>query len=73
MLATIEAELREGRIVPLELDQLPQSGKLLLTILSERKIKPDWNTVRRLLGWLKIDVDIVQWQKEIRDDWESRR
>ena len=72
MLTTIEAELVEGKIIPLEPDKLPKSGKLLLTILPESKKQPDWVRVRQLLGWLKSDVDSVEWQKEIRDEWEHR-
>ena len=67
-----EAIVKEGKIYPLEPDKLPREGKLLLIVLNEESIRADPETIRALLGSLKIDVDSVQWQRHIRSEWDSR-
>jgi hypothetical protein len=67
---TIEAEIREGQVYLATPEKLPKSGKALLIVLDDERLKPDPESIRPLLGWLKRDVDAVQWQKEIRDEWD---
>lgn len=68
----IEAVVKEGKIYPVEPEKLPRDGKLLLIILDEKNIQPDPARISRLLGWLKSDVDSVQWQQKIRSEWNNR-
>jgi len=69
---TIEAVVKEGIIYPMEPKKLPREGKLLLIVLDEKEIQPDTKKISRLLGWLKSDVDSVQWQQQIRSEWDKR-
>jgi hypothetical protein len=71
--STIEAVVRGGKIYPLEPDKLPREGKLLLIVLNEEKnIQADPERIRNLIGSLKMDIDSVQWQRNIRSEWDSR-
>ena len=72
MYTTIEAELKNGRVVPTGPDRLPESGRVLVVILPTPSPKTDWQEVRKSLGWLHTDVDPAQWQREQRGEWESR-
>ena len=67
---TIEAEIREGRIYLATPEKLPKSGKALLIVLDEEKPKLDPESIRPLLGWLNSEIDSVQWQRRIRDEWD---
>jgi hypothetical protein len=67
---TIEAEIREGQIYLATPEKLPKSGKALLIVLDDERPKLDPESVRPLLGWLKTEIDAVQWQKSIRDEWD---
>jgi hypothetical protein len=67
---TIEAEIREGRIYLATPEKLPKSGKALLIVLGEERPKIDPESIRSLLGWLKSDVNAVEWQRSIRDEWD---
>jgi hypothetical protein len=69
---TIEAEIREGRIYLATPEKLPKSGKALLIVLDDERLRLDSESIRPLLGWLKRDVDAVKWQKEIRDEWDRQ-
>ena len=51
---------------------MPREGKLLLIVLDEKDIQPDTERISGLLGWLKSDVDSVQWQQQIRSEWDKR-
>jgi hypothetical protein len=51
---------------------LPREGKLLLIVLDEKEIQPDTEKICSLLGWLKSDVDSVQWQQQVRSEWDKR-
>lgn len=72
MYEVIEAEVQEGHIVPYEPERLPKSGRVLLLILPEERKRSEPEKIRQLLGWLKTDIDALQWQKSIRDEWEDR-
>lgn len=67
---TIEAEIREGRIYLATPEKLPKSGKALLIVLGEEMPKVDPESLRPLLGWLKSDIDAVEWQEKTRDEWD---
>jgi hypothetical protein len=69
---TIEAVVREGKIYPLEPDKLPREGKLLLIVLNEERIQPDPEKIKALLGSMKMDIDSIQWQRNIRSEWDNR-
>ncbi|MFO7740048.1 MAG: hypothetical protein R6V46_16335 [Desulfatiglandaceae bacterium] len=69
---TMEADVRDGKIYPREPDKLPREGKLLLIVLNEESIQPDPERIKNLIGSLKMDIDSVQWQKNIRSEWDSR-
>jgi hypothetical protein len=70
--STIEAVVREGKIYPLEPDKLPREGKLLLIVLNEEEIQADPESIKSLIGSLKLDIDSVQWQRDIRSEWDDR-
>ena len=72
MYATMEADIRKGRVVPLEPKRLPKSGRALLIILSQPAQKSQWKPVRARLGWLRPSEDPVKWQRQIRDEWNGR-
>lgn len=69
---TIEAKIKNGKIIPLEPDKLPRSGRLLLTILPEVSKKPDWRRIKTMLGRLETETDPGEWQSKLRDDWNHR-
>jgi len=70
--STTEAVVKEGKIYPLEPDKLPREGKLLLIVLNDENIQADPEKIRNLLGSLKMDIDSVQWQRNIRSEWDGR-
>lgn len=67
---TIEAEIREGQLYLSEPGKLPKTGKALLILLNEEKAKPDPESICSLLGWLHTEIDAVQWQRGIRNEWD---
>jgi hypothetical protein len=72
MKRTIEADIREGKIHPRDPDKLPRKGKLFLIVLNEESIQLDPERMKNLIGSLKMDIDFVQWQRNIRSEWDSR-
>ena len=36
----------------------------------KKKRKPDWNKIKRCIGHFGGDIDPVEWQRQIRDEWE---
>ena len=73
MYPTIEAEIRNGKILLHEPSRLPESGHALLIILDKPNVRNEWKKVRRQLGWLKTDIDPAKWQSRDRDDWQDRK
>jgi hypothetical protein len=69
---TMEAEIDHGRIIPKEPEKLPQTGQALITVLEACRTKPDWAKIQPLLGTLKTDIDVVAWEREIREEWNER-
>ena len=75
MYTTLEATVKNGRVIPVESGRLPKTGKALIVLLAEPANKPGkqvWKTVRKSLGWLKPAVDAAVWQREIRSEWDRR-
>ena len=72
MYSTIEADIRKGRIVPLEPDRVPNSGHALIVLLKGPVKRASWRKVRSTLGWLKLGTDPEQWQRAARSEWEKR-
>ena len=68
----IEAVIKEGRIYPNEPERLPKEGKLLLIVLDEKKTKPTPEIMEHLLGWLDTKQKGVDWQKQVRSEWDHR-
>jgi predicted DNA-binding antitoxin AbrB/MazE fold protein len=58
MMQTVWAEVREGRVVPLESIQLPEGARVLVTILSEE----DDNRF-----WLQVS------QESLADVWDNEQ
>ena len=69
---TIEGRIEEGRIIPLEPDRLPSSGRVLLTVLSPTSRKPDFDRIKPWLGSLKTELDAAEWQRASRAEWDTR-
>ena len=68
---TIEAKIEQGRIIPLEPDRLPSSGRVLLTVLSPGGCRPDWGRIKPLLGSLKTELEATEWQRTSRAEWDT--
>lgn len=69
---TIEGRIDHGHIVALEPAKLPQSGRVLVTLIDGEPRRPDLTKIKSGLGSLKTDVDVVEWQRGIRSDWDRR-
>jgi hypothetical protein len=72
MYATVEADIKKGRIVPLEPERIPSSGHALIVLLDNPGRKASWNRVRGTLGWLDMRTDPCAWQRSIRSEWDGR-
>ncbi len=71
MYATIEADIKNGRVVGRETQALPSTAHVLITWLKQPvEKKPDWSTIQPLLGKLKLRCDSVKWQRKIRSEWD---
>jgi hypothetical protein len=71
MYATMEADIRKGRIIPLEPEKIPKSGRVLLVLMGKVSAAPQWKAVRSRLGWLRMQRDPCKWQQEVRDEWRE--
>ena len=67
---TIDAEIDQGRIIPIEVGCLPKHGKALVTILTEDVEPPQWKLLEPWLGKLTLTIDPVEWQRKIRAEWD---
>jgi len=71
MYKTIEADIENGQIKGPESGNLPSEAHVLITLLpSKPKRHPDWVAIEPLLGKLKIREDPVEWQRQIRAEWD---
>ena len=66
MYETVDVVIRDGRIIPVEPEDLPKRGKALL-VVTEEEHRPREEKVRDLLGWLKTDLDAAEWQRKVRN------
>jgi hypothetical protein len=71
MYAAMEADIRKGRIVPLEPEKVPKSGRVLLVLLGQTSVASQWKAVRSRLGWLRMRRDPGKWQQQVRDEWRE--
>jgi len=72
MYATVEAELKNGRVEPLEEGVLPAAGHVLIVFQTADDQRGRWNKCRSKLGWLKTANDAAHWEREVRGEWEVR-
>ena len=69
---TMEATIDHGSITVAEPEELPVTGRALLTVLEPPERKPDWNKVMSLLGTMQNKVDGLAIEREARAEWEER-
>jgi hypothetical protein len=68
---TIEAQIANGKVVPADGAQLPQSGRALITLLPDSPHQPNWAAVETSIGILRRpDLDSVAWQRQVRGEWD---
>jgi hypothetical protein len=68
---TIEAEITDGKVIPVEGVQLPERGRALVTLLPESIHCTDWDAVEASLGVLRrANLDSSAWQREVRAEWD---
>ena len=68
----IEADIENGKVIPREPEKLPTTGKALITVLPTETKKPDINVINSVIGTLKTDIDVVEWQRRERAKWGER-
>jgi hypothetical protein len=68
MYTTIEAELENGRVRSPELQKLPATAHVLITLLHKTAEKVPYN-FSELSGRLKWKGDAVEEQRKLRDEW----
>ena len=73
MYTAVEATIKRGKIYPDDPERLPKEGKLLLIVLDEKKAKPTPELLEGLLGWLITKRNGLDWQKQIRSEWDHRK
>jgi len=69
---TMEGKIDHGQIIPLEPEKLPATGRVLLMLLGAEAHRPDLGRIRSWLGRLKTGVDVAEWQRRIRSEWDER-
>lgn len=67
---TMDAEIDHGRIIAAEPQKLPPAARALLTVLEPVQRKPDLAKIKSLLGSLKTSVGAVEWQRQVRAEWD---
>ena len=72
MYSVVEAELKDGKVIPVDSNALPDAGHVLIVVLSGEHRPARWQECRGLLGWLKTDTDAAEWEREIRGEWGHR-
>lgn len=69
---TIEAEIADGRVIPLAGTKLPDRGRALVTLLPETPHRTNWDAVEASLGILhRHGLDSVAWQRAVRGEWDN--
>lgn len=72
MYSIVEGELKDGKVVPMEAGVLPDSGHVLIVVLSGAENRTKWETCRGTLGWLKPRTDAAEWERSVRGEWDHR-
>ena len=71
MLTTIEADIKNGKIIGPNAAKLPAIAHVRITLLSQpEKNHPNWNSIKEQFGKLQTRVDTVEWQQQIRSEWD---
>ena len=68
MYTTIEADIENGQIRSSDLQKLPASAHVLITLLDERTKEKQYN-FSQLSGRLKWKGNAVEEQQKLRDEW----
>jgi hypothetical protein len=68
MYTTIKADIENGRVRSSELQKLPASAHVLITLLHEGTEKKQYN-FSALSGRLKWKGQAVEEQRKLRDEW----
>jgi len=70
MYTTIEADIENGLIKSSEIQKLPSTAHVLITLISSPiKKRPDWNIIKNQIGKLTLREDSLSWQRKIRSEW----
>lgn len=72
MYSVIEAEVKDGKVIPMESGVLPDSGHVLIVVLSGTDNRANWESCRSSLGWLKMPTDAAEWERQVRKEWNHR-
>ena len=72
MYASVEGELKDGKVIPMEAGVLPDTGHVLIVVLSGPEHRQKWASCRSTLGWLKPHIDGAEWERKIRGEWDHR-
>jgi len=72
MYSIVEGELKDGKVIPTEVGVLPESGHVLIVVLSSPVHRSGWERCRPSLGWLKMPSDAAEWERQIRGEWDRR-
>jgi hypothetical protein len=68
MYTTIEADIENGRVKSPELQKLPATARVLITLLHKTVEKKPYN-FSALSGRLKWKGEAVEEQRKLRDEW----
>ena len=71
---TIEATIENGHIIPDEPNKLPPTGRVLVTVedVSRLRKKADIAVIKSLLGKTKVPMDGVEYERQVRAEWDER-
>jgi len=71
MVTTIEADIKNVKIIGPNAAKLPAIAHVRITLLSKpEKPHPDWNSIKEQFGKLQTRVETVVWQQQIRSEWD---
>jgi hypothetical protein len=72
MYSIVEGEVKDGKVIPIETGVLPDSGHVLIVVLSGSASRANWESCRASLGWLKMSTDAAEWERQVRGEWNHR-
>lgn len=65
MYTTIEAELKDGRIIPLEPEKVPMNGKVLVTVIQQGKKDDKMSPDEWMKRWDELTATInASWKSD---------